>query len=120
MVMGWLSNNLAPHYVRATGIGFLVAVANCAAFVATFTYLTKDSYVLNHIREWDLLIQPSPDYVLGHSINIGALVLCIVVVSCGILYCKFENKKRAEGARNSRLTESKLLGHRHPNFRYTI
>jgi hypothetical protein len=43
MVMGWLSNNLAPHYVRATGIGFIIAVANCAAFVATFSYLTKDA-----------------------------------------------------------------------------
>lgn len=46
MVMGWLSNNLAPHYVRATGIGFEVAFANCAAFVATFTYLQKDGLVL--------------------------------------------------------------------------
>lgn len=51
--MGWLSNNLAPHYVRATGIGFLVAVANCAAFVATFSYLTKDAYVLEIIRGWN-------------------------------------------------------------------
>lgn len=41
-VMAWLSNNLSPHYVRATGAGFQVALANCAAFVATFTYLAKD------------------------------------------------------------------------------
>jgi hypothetical protein len=41
--MGWLSNNLAPHYVRATGVGFQIAVANCAAFVATFAYLSKDA-----------------------------------------------------------------------------
>lgn len=42
-VMAWLSNNLSPHYVRATGTGFQVAFANCAAFVATFTYLSKDA-----------------------------------------------------------------------------
>jgi hypothetical protein len=36
---GWLSNNLVPHNARATG----VAIANCAAFVATFTYLSKDA-----------------------------------------------------------------------------
>ena len=42
-VWGWLSNNLAPHYVRATGVGFRIAIANCAAFVATFTYLSKDA-----------------------------------------------------------------------------
>lgn len=42
-VMAWLSNNLSPHYVRATGTGALVGFANCAAFVATFTYLSKDA-----------------------------------------------------------------------------
>ena len=43
LVMGWLSNNLAPHYVRATGTGFQIMVANMAAFIATFTYLPKDA-----------------------------------------------------------------------------
>jgi hypothetical protein len=38
-----MSNNLAPHYVRATGVGFLIAFANCAAFPATFIYLSKDA-----------------------------------------------------------------------------
>ncbi|KAI3392297.1 hypothetical protein diail_5905 [Diaporthe ilicicola] len=62
MIMGWLSNNLAPHYVRATGVGFMIALANCAAFPATFIYLAKDA----------------PDYTLGHSVSLGALVLCLV------------------------------------------
>lgn len=44
-VMGWLSNNTSPHFVRATATGFQVAFANCAAFVATFTYLKQDAYV---------------------------------------------------------------------------
>ncbi|KAF7845983.1 hypothetical protein BT93_L5707 [Corymbia citriodora subsp. variegata] len=43
MVMAWLANNTAPHYVRATALGMEVAIANCAAFVATFSYLTKDA-----------------------------------------------------------------------------
>lgn len=42
-VSAWLANNLAPHYVRAIGGGMQVAFGNCAAFVATFTYLTKDA-----------------------------------------------------------------------------
>ena len=41
-VNAWLANNLAPHYVRATGGGLQVAIGNCAAFVATFTYLAQD------------------------------------------------------------------------------
>lgn len=43
LVMGWLSNNLAPHYVRATGTGFQIMIANMAAFIATFAYLPEDA-----------------------------------------------------------------------------
>lgn len=43
MIMGWLANNTAPHYVRATSSGFQICFANCAAFIATFTYLTADA-----------------------------------------------------------------------------
>ena len=43
VVMGWLANNTAPHYVRATASGFQICVANCAAFIATFTYVTADA-----------------------------------------------------------------------------
>lgn len=43
LVMGWLTNNLAPHYVRATGTGFQIMIANMAAFIATFTYLQEDA-----------------------------------------------------------------------------
>ena len=42
LVLAWLSNNLAPHYTKATGLGFQVAVGNCGAFVATFSYLSSD------------------------------------------------------------------------------
>ena len=42
-VMGWLNNNLAPHYVRATGTGLQLAIANTAAFIATFTYISRDA-----------------------------------------------------------------------------
>lgn len=38
-----LANNLAPHYVRGTGTGLQIAIGNCSAFVATFTYLKKDA-----------------------------------------------------------------------------
>ncbi|GAM35423.1 hypothetical protein TCE0_017r03743 [Talaromyces pinophilus] len=106
MVVGWLSNNLAPHYVRATGIGFQIAIANCAAFIASFIYRSKDA----------------PDYTLGHSVSLGSLVLCIITVLLQILYCRWENKQRENGSRDHRLHEGSehWLGHRHPAFRYTI
>jgi cyanate permease len=36
LVLAWLSNNLAPHYVKATGLGFIVAFGNCGAFVVRY------------------------------------------------------------------------------------
>ncbi|KAI1132967.1 MFS transporter-like protein [Nemania abortiva] len=106
LVMGWLSNNMAPHFVRATGIGFLIAFANTSAFISTFIYLPEDK----------------PDYILGHSISLGALILCIILVCTQILFLTWENRKRARGGRDHRLTEGKVdrLGHRHPAYKYTI
>ncbi|QKX59302.1 uncharacterized protein TRUGW13939_06434 [Talaromyces rugulosus] len=106
MIMGWLSNNLAPHYVRATGIGFQIAFANCSAFIATFIYLSQDA----------------PDYTLGHSVSLGSLVLCVITVILQIFYCRWENKQRENGLRDHRLGEGSehWLGHKHPAFRYTI
>lgn len=105
-VMGWLANNLAPHYVRATGTGLQIAIANCAAFIATFTYLEKDK----------------PAYTTGHSINLGMLVLSLALSTTHILYVKWENRKREKGGRDYRLDEGDegMLGYKHPSFRYTI
>lgn len=101
-----LNNNLAPHYTRATGTGLQVGIGNCAAFIATFTYLTKDG----------------PNYVSGHSINIGMLGSTIVVTLVTMAYCKWENGKRKRGERDGRLAEGEegMLGYRHPSFRYTL
>ncbi|KAI0804154.1 MFS transporter-like protein [Xylaria sp. FL0064] len=106
LIMGWLSNNMAPHFVRATGIGFLIAFANTSAFISTFIYLPKDM----------------PDYTLGHSVSLGAIVLCLILVCTQALYLGWENRKRARGDRDARLTQGNedRLGHRHPEFRYTI
>ena len=61
----------------------------------------------------------SPNFVLGHSINIGALGLCIITCALGITYCRWENHKRERGDRDGRLVEGNeaWLGHRHPRFR---
>ncbi|KAK7190225.1 hypothetical protein PSPO01_03946 [Paraphaeosphaeria sporulosa] len=106
LVMGWLSNNLAPHYVRATGTGFQIMIANMAAFIATFTYLPEDA----------------PRYTTGHAINIGMLGLALISIAGNIWYCRWENKKRATGQRDYRLRDEKeeRLGYRHPRFEYTI
>jgi hypothetical protein len=94
MVMGWLSNNLAPHYVRATGIGFLVAVANCAAFVATFSYLTKDAYVLKTTRDRSLLTESDPTtYLVTASILVH--LSCVSSLS-PVVYCTANGRTEKE------------------------
>ncbi|KAL8652230.1 MAG: hypothetical protein Q9210_002808 [Variospora velana] len=104
--MGWLANNLAPHYVRGTGTGWQIAIGNCSAFAATFTYLQKDA----------------PEYRTGHAINVGFLVFSLSLSTINILYAKRENRKRDRGERDHRLTEGDegMLGYRHPSFRYNI
>ncbi|KAL9050802.1 MAG: hypothetical protein Q9162_006423 [Coniocarpon cinnabarinum] len=90
LVMGWLANNLSPHYVRATGTGFQIMIANLAAFIATFTYLQEDA----------------PRYITGHAINIGMLGLSAILCTILIIYQKWENRLRAQGKRDYRLQES--------------
>ncbi|KAF1945375.1 MFS transporter-like protein [Clathrospora elynae] len=106
MLMGWASNNLAPHYVRAVGIGMVISIANCSAFIGTFIYLQRDS----------------PKYALGHSVSLGALVITIVLVAMQMVYLGRENRKRERGERHDRLLQGDAdrLGHRHPSFRFTL
>ncbi|KAK3374541.1 MFS transporter-like protein [Podospora didyma] len=106
MLMGWVANNLAPHYVRAVGVGIVISIANCSAFIGTFIYLQRDS----------------PKYVLGHSISLGALGLTLILTVAQMVYLKWENRKRDAGERDIRLVQENAmkLGHRHPSFRYTL
>ena len=106
LIIGWLSNNLAPHYTKATGLGFQVAIGNCGAFVATFTYLSSDA----------------PAYTTGHSINLGAIGLKLIGIAINMLYIRWENAARRAGKREYRFERAGEgdLGYRHPEFRYTL
>jgi sugar phosphate permease len=106
MIMGWISNNVAPHYVRAVAVGIVISIANCSAFIGTFIYLQRDS----------------PKYTLGHAVSLGALVITVILAVAQVVYLRWENKKRDRGERDGRLVQDHggSLGHRHPNFRYTL
>lgn len=105
LVLAWLSNNLAPHYIKATGLGFQVAIGNCGAFVATFTYLSQDA----------------PKYTTGHAINLGAIGLSLLLTLGNMAYIRWENAARKSGKRDYRLSAAggQELGYRHPSFVYT-
>ncbi|KAK4227808.1 MFS transporter-like protein [Podospora fimiseda] len=106
MLMGWVANNLSPHYVRAVGVGIVISIANCSAFIGTYIYLARDA----------------PKYAFGHAISVGALVITLLLTGVQMTYLRWENRKRDRGERDLRLFQGDVhrLGHRHPSFRYTI
>lgn len=57
-VLGWLSNNSAGHYKRATTSALQLAIANCGGFVTVFVYPKVQG----------------PQYHEGHTIILGLLV----------------------------------------------
>lgn len=56
-VLGWLSNNAAGHYKRATVSGLQLAIANCGGFVTVFIYPKREE----------------PQYHKGHTIVLALL-----------------------------------------------
>lgn len=56
-VLGWISNNSAGHYKRATTTAVQLAIANCGGFVTTFIYPSSEK----------------PQYKKSHEIILGLL-----------------------------------------------
>lgn len=57
-VLGWLANNSAGHYKRATAAALQLAIANCGGFVTVFVYPSTQS----------------PQFHKGHTIILSLLV----------------------------------------------
>ncbi|KAF2629507.1 MFS general substrate transporter [Macroventuria anomochaeta] len=85
IVVGWTSNNMAPRYVQATGMGVVVSIDICSAFIGTFIYLKKDA----------------PHYTLGHSVCLGVMVICFALTLRQMAHLRWENKKRERRDRMS-------------------
>ncbi|KAG4433831.1 hypothetical protein IFR05_010679 [Cadophora sp. M221] len=105
--LSWGLNNAAGPAIRAVTSGYIVAVGNVGSIIATWTYLPTDA----------------PAYSRGHYVNVAAEVMALLLAILGIIYTKWENRKRDSGARDHRLvglTEEQAgnLGYKHPGFRY--
>jgi hypothetical protein len=75
------------------------------------------------MHSWTYVDKDKPLYRVGHSINLAFQAVLIVLATCCTLYCVYENRVRAAGRRDSRLTglseaEAMKLGYRHPSYRY--
>ncbi|KAI0134822.1 MFS general substrate transporter [Daldinia grandis] len=80
-VLGWLSNNSAGHYKRATTSALQLAIANCGGFVAVFIYPKAQG----------------PAYHQGHTIILGVLCAGWFLILCNVLYCWKINRDKANG-----------------------
>ncbi|KAK6077234.1 major facilitator superfamily transporter [Seiridium cupressi] len=80
-VLGWLSNNSAGHYKRATTSALQLAIANCGGFVTVFVYPKAQG----------------PQYREGHSIILGLLVAGWFLILFNVLYCWKINRDKAQG-----------------------
>ncbi|CAJ2512559.1 Uu.00g055740.m01.CDS01 [Anthostomella pinea] len=80
-VLGWLSNNSAGHYKRATTSAMQLMIANCGGFVAVFVYPKAQG----------------PGYHKGHTIIMSLLVAGWFLVLCNVAYCWKINKDKVRG-----------------------
>jgi len=80
-VLGWISNNSAGHYKRATVTALQLAIANCGGFVAVFIYPKRQG----------------PQYHEGHTIILSLLCFGWFTILLNVLYCAKINRSKARG-----------------------
>lgn len=108
-LIGWAVENSAGHTTRAVVAGTVVGFGNIGGILATWTYVATDA----------------PKYVSGHAINLSFACLGTIILGATTIYLRWENKQRSMGRRDHRLAsltavEASQLGHKHPEFKFTL
>lgn len=80
-VLGWLANNSAGHYKRATAAALQLAIANCGGFVTVFIYPKVQG----------------PQYHKGHTIILSLLTAGWFLIFFNVLYVAKINRDKAQG-----------------------
>jgi hypothetical protein len=96
----WLNVNVAPHYRRATAVGFQQTMGNTAGIVAGQIY------------------RKSP-YRLGHGFSLGALCVAEMLIAGKMLYVRKCNIKKDRIA-NGEIEDNRRVktGHLELDFKY--
>lgn len=112
-LISWLPNNTAPHVRRATGIAMGFVSTNAGGILSTWLYPRKEA----------------PYYRRGASVNLG--MVCWQIVAAGVLVWYLVGRNGEKESQPERVVkragvegkgieeEYKVLGDRHPGFRYT-
>ena len=96
LLSSWQSNNLAPHYKRATGVAFIFIASNSGGILSTWLFPTEEA----------------PRYTRATWIALGLTILLMIVSTLNSMYLARENRKKRSGA------VALGDGDRDPNFMY--
>ncbi|CUS25218.1 LAQU0S37e00188g1_1 [Lachancea quebecensis] len=98
----WVSNNIAPHYKRATAIGLSQMFGNLAGAIAGQVYI-------------------KPPYVLGNSFSLGCVTFSSLLIALQIIIFYKTNVKRAAILRGEVIDKVKeRSGDKVLDFKYCI
>ncbi|KAJ4985202.1 major facilitator superfamily transporter [Stagonosporopsis vannaccii] len=107
MQLTWISGNIAPTYKRGTALGLQIGMGNMGGAMASNFYRDQDA----------------PGFVLGHSVELGFVVMGITAGFIMKFMYKRINKAREEMVdHEQQYTDAELdvLGDRAPTFRYRL
>jgi MFS family permease len=107
IIVCWYNMNLAGHHKRSVGSAWQIGFGNIGGIIATYVFLPSTA----------------PRFVLGKSICIGFMGLCILSTCVYFLGCAWENRRRDRTvSRHVGLGEEEMsrLGDDHPDFRYIL
>lgn len=105
----WLAINLGKGYKRTVGLGVLISVGNCGAFISSNVFFTSET----------------PKFHIGFSTGLGMNMLSVAALTCLYVGLRLENRKRdkadrVESGSDEYLARLEDLGENHPDFRYAL
>ncbi|WBW74170.1 carboxylic acid transmembrane transporter [Schizosaccharomyces osmophilus] len=103
MNLGWLNNNVAGHYKRATAIGIQQTIANSSGIIAGQIYQSKSA----------------PRYILGHSFTLGCVLVGLIGYIVLLFSLRYANNKRDERCARG-MFDPTLTGDYADDFRYFL
>ena len=108
MALAWMQNNLSGHWKRAFGSSIQVTIGNLAGIIGSNVFLQNEA----------------PHYTTGYSVALATMWLAVGCASAMFFFMWRENKKRAAGERDDRLSlpeeDRNNMGDWHPSFRFTL
>ncbi|KAH7375528.1 MFS transporter [Plectosphaerella cucumerina] len=108
LVVAWCVNQVVGNIKRGTLTAFAISCGQLGGIISAVVFPEKDS----------------PQYVPGISTCIAFQVVGIITAVGMMAACRWENRQRDLGKRDDRrdLPEEqvRMLGERHPDFRYTL